>query len=49
MKYRNVITLYIKMKNKKYYAVRTVPNSNCKIAKIYTPNTYIHDPSLSYK
>jgi len=39
-----------KMKNKKYHTVGTVPKSNRKIVergKVYTPNTQIHDRSLS--
>jgi len=39
------------MKNKKFHTVRTFPKSNRKIierGKIYTPNTYTHDRSLSW-
>jgi hypothetical protein len=39
------------MKNKKYQSVETVPKSNRKIVeirKIYTPNTHIHDLSVSW-
>ena len=39
------------MKNKKYYKVGTIPKSNIKIVergKIDTPNTQIHDRSLSW-
>ena len=39
------------MKNKKYHTVRTLLKSNVKIVergKIDTPNTQIHDSSLSW-
>jgi hypothetical protein len=39
------------MGNKKYHIVRTVPKSNRKIierVRIDTPNTQIHDHSLSW-
>jgi hypothetical protein len=39
------------MKTKKYHSVGSVPRSNLKIVaidKIYTPNTPVHDYSLSW-
>jgi len=39
------------MKNKKYHTERIIPKSNIKIVergKIDTPNTHIHDCSLSW-
>ena len=39
------------MKNKKYHSVGTIPTSNIKIVdigKVDTPNTQIHDFSLSW-
>jgi hypothetical protein len=39
------------MKNQKYYTIRTILKSSRKIVetgKIDTPNTYIHDRSLSW-
>jgi hypothetical protein len=39
------------MKNKKYHTVRTLPKSKVKIVergKMDTPNTQIHDGSLSW-
>jgi len=36
------------MKNKKYHTVRTVHNPIENRGRIYTPNTQIHDCSLSW-
>ena len=47
----NYKILMNKMKNKKYHTVETIPKLNIKIVergKIDTPNTQIHDPSLSW-
>jgi hypothetical protein len=44
-------TVNNKMINKKYQAVRTVPQSNWKSAerrKINTTNTHVHESSLSW-
>ena len=46
----NAGMLTIQMNNNKYHTVRTVPKSNRKIVEsdeIGTPNTHIHDRSLS--
>ena len=47
---KHFFLFFNQMKNQKYYTIGTILKSNRKIVetgKIDTPNTYIHDRSLS--